>query len=1172
MSFFKIKSILLSVFVFVLFLESTATFAEDIKVERQNVCLSELEVLSSDVHGGLIWDRAYMKGSPILIAGKQYSKGLTMAPRPNGSYAVFNLDGKYKRFSAVVGVMDYCKASDGVNFVVKSDKNIQIFESGRLIPGESKVVDVDVEGCRQLRLETQPISNSMSDHAFWAEVSLVVSLLKPVSFETGEVMFEDNFEVSKPEKWQPVRGDWKISEGRYIELSDFAGDDFEMWTVSGERAWDNYSFECDVKTLDGAGSIYLGARWLGEDDHYELEFVNSGTAVNLNLMRNGERHVLEKKKNVCADGPDKRVIKLRLDVQGKSLRGFVDDQCVVWALDDTFECGKIALGGAFRQPMFDNVRVAKLNVSGNESFSTKKEIYSVEFPKTRSVFEREEKTGLIKAIVSNVGKAELKEAVLQYSIKGFQKWDVKIPILKSEEQTEVLFNLPVERMRAEDYKLKWELVSDKGIEQEGEIELTIVRRPNPNRLRVLAWGTGDSRELSEHGFTGSFMNNPRTTIQCEKSRGREGAINTYMTQVLRKEIDEALKYSLDYNIQYQYVLPAGVANREYSENIAKWYHDNFGDLPAFSGVNIYTEVESHGGTRLKDFADIEKKYESATGLKYPSELVYAFGTNGQKINDLPVDGIIADDYPAYVFYKWFWMEGDGWPGKFREVAAAFKSHDPSFLTFHDPALRMPSLKNRYEGLDLINHWHYTTRDPKNLAFTIDSMFAAAAEGQKVGHMVQLLWPATVGTPEIVQARPDIGTLKPSSYIAPSPHVVREATWISLSRPIDMLAYHGIGTVRETLGGGPYVFSNPDTYEELKLLGQKLWQPYGTLFTRLEKHQKRAAFLASTANRLFSSVQTGYLWDYAYYGNYYEAIQNAHVPTDVLFEDDIKAGALDNYDVLFLPRCEVIPRSVYEKILAFARSGKPVFADDWLVPKIPGAIKITFSDISRKIKAKDRKMKILQKARLIRSALRGRFELEYDCDSTEVIMNAAKAKGITYLFVINDKRRAGNYVGQFGNVLEEGVPQSVKVEIKSNENFVLYDMLEQNILASKRIDDKLTFNLELGPCEGRIIALYPRPISDISVSGPKEIMRNGNFKLYVDFLDKANENLPGVQPLRLSITDSGSRMNEYSGYYAGVNGKFSIEFPAALNDSTGFWKFEVEDLTSGKKATYFEDLK
>lgn len=1137
------------------------------------IYLSELSPKAADVHGGLIWDTAYAAERPMVIAGKTYKRGLTMCPHATGAHAVFPLDGKYTRFHAVVGLMDYCQQSNGVIFRIKLDKGVQVFDSGPLLAGQSQTVDVDVKGFTELRLEVDPVEGkNNSDHASWADAYLLLSSEKPVPIvNEGETLLEDHFENGNAAQWHPVRGGWSVTDGRYSELSDYGGNDFEMWTTAGEQSWDNYAFQCDVKTLDGLGSIYLASRWLGEKDHYELEFVDKGTVVNLNLMREGRRRQLASKKNVCADGPHKRAIKLRIEVQGEYLRGFVDEKLVVEAWDDTFDRGKIALGGVFRQPMFDNVKVVKLGAPAHEKDAARARVFHVKFPKARSVFQREEKTAIIEAVVSYSGKSTARKTVLQYGIGTLPKREIKIPPLKPDEETRVELKLPVERIRAGDYELTWMLISNGQAESEGILPLTVVRQPNPRRLKVFAWAGGNNRDLAEHGFTTFLLGAGTNTPECRSSHGRQGIISPYMLQVVRQQLDEGLKYGMEEYLNYSFYTPEGVTHKEYSQNISNWFRDNLADLPAFSGINIFSEVESRGSYYIKDYPDSGKRFKAATGLPLSSDFKFRSGTSGVKLKDFPVDGVIPDKYPAYVFYKWFWMEGRGWTKKFREVADAFKSWKPSILTFHDPALRMPSLKNRCKGLDMINHWHYTTHDPKNLAFMVDSLFAAAAPGQQVSHMIQLLWPVALGIPKLVETRPDVGSLAPRSWIAPSPHVVRETTWILLSRPINMLAYHGIATVKETRGSGGYLFSNPETYEELKRLAHILWKPYGPFLSRLERHPHRAAFLASTATQVLSPMQKSYLWDYIYYGRYYEALQNAHIPTDVIFEDDIIAGALDQYELLVLPRCEVLPRSVYERIVKFAKTGKTVLADDWLVPDVPGAIKLKFSDIPEKIKAAERKKKILKKAAAIRSALKERFELEYDADSPEVIMNPVKAKGITYLFVINDKRRPGNYVGQFGNILDEGVPQQVTINIKNPGHLIPYDMLDQVALPVKRDKDQISFALDLGPCGGKIIALYPRRIAHIKLSGRKKVTRKGNFKIGIDFSDETGKRLQGVQPFRLEITDGGSRINEYSGYYAAENGRRVIEFPVALNDSPGFWEFEVEDLTSGLKSSYFVDL-
>jgi len=67
-------------------------------------------------------------------------------------------------------------------------------------------------------------------------------------------------------------------------------------------------------------------------------------------------------------------------------------------------------------------------------------------------------------------------------------------------------------------------------------------------------------------------------------------------------------------------------------------------------------------------------------------------------------------------------------------------------------------------------------------------------------------------------------------------------------------------------------------------------------------------------------------------------------------------------------------------------------------------------------------------------------------------------------------------------------------------------------------------------------------------------------------DRDGVPVPGVQPLHVAISDSSSRSSSYSGYYAAVDGTFSLDVPIAINDRQGDWLVSVEDLVAGNRTS------
>lgn len=122
-------------------------------------------------------------GGPITINGKEYKKGLGVhAP----SEIVYDLDGRYSRFTSDVGVDDYMGPGTpaSIVFQVFADGE-KLFDSGLMKANtDTKKVDVNVEGVKELKLVVTDGGNGNgSDHGDWADawLSLAIDQETPTS-------------------------------------------------------------------------------------------------------------------------------------------------------------------------------------------------------------------------------------------------------------------------------------------------------------------------------------------------------------------------------------------------------------------------------------------------------------------------------------------------------------------------------------------------------------------------------------------------------------------------------------------------------------------------------------------------------------------------------------------------------------------------------------------------------------------------------------------------------------------------------------------------------------------------------------------------------------------------------------------------------------------------------
>ncbi|OHB73571.1 MAG: hypothetical protein A2V70_20635 [Planctomycetes bacterium RBG_13_63_9] len=123
-------------------------------------------------------------GQPMSIAGRVFEQGVgTHAP----SAMYVELDGKTRRFRALVGVDDETGGKGAVRFAVYGDGR-KLFDSGVAKGGDpAKPLDVDLRGVRHLTLLVTTADDGKDyDHADWAEAVFEVEGSAPKAVDAPE--------------------------------------------------------------------------------------------------------------------------------------------------------------------------------------------------------------------------------------------------------------------------------------------------------------------------------------------------------------------------------------------------------------------------------------------------------------------------------------------------------------------------------------------------------------------------------------------------------------------------------------------------------------------------------------------------------------------------------------------------------------------------------------------------------------------------------------------------------------------------------------------------------------------------------------------------------------------------------------------------------------------------
>lgn len=820
---------------------------------------------------------------------------------------------------------------------------------------------------------------------------------------------------------------------------------------------------------------------------------------------------------------------------------------------------------------------------------------SMEIISGRSVWKRMEASKPVEILCTNLRRTPLTGSALTVTFANRQEI-YPIPDLAPGKTFTAKFNINT-ALKPERYPLRarLELAAPSSYVTEQTREFQIMARV-PARMPVIMWGADptEAERLRDIGFTHCLGLSAEVGDIWAQQKVVTGKPD-YVAK-MRKMLDGALASDLGVIAS---LTPSQMPERDpkylrvdrtgkpyarvdicasmpdlpaYFENVGKSISKAYGDHPAFAAALISSEVRDASQPSF-NAVDIEN-YRKFAGADIPAEVAGRNGVDWTKLKDFPADRVIADDQPILKYYRWFWTVGDGWNALHTALSKGVKSSGRRDMwTFFDPAVRQPSISGAGGNVDVLSHWTYTYPDPQRIGLATDQLFAmseASGRHQQVMKMTQLIWyrsqtaPIKPGAPGNTVAWEDHDP--DAAYITIAPMHLREAFWTKIARPVQGIMYHGWQSLVPTDSTGAYRYTNPNTVHVLKELIHDVVEPLGPTLMQIPDERGDVAFLESFASQMFAK-RGGYGSNMSWATDVWLALQHAHVQPDILFEETLLKGGLSGRKVLVMPECDVLTKSVVARIQEWQKKGGKIVADEFLCPGLKADV--TLASFRRVKKADVDKASVLKLAQTLGAQVEALGAgPAIRVDNPEIIVHTRKYGDAIYIFVVNDRREFGNYVGQAGLVMENGLPSSGTLTLKQERGNV-YDLTKGAFVMPKRADDgTLTWPVDLAPCDGRIYMITPKPLLGIKLDVP-ETAKAGN-KASVKAMAATSEEaaIKAVIPMKVEIHDANGRAAEGSGYYAADNGLLTVDLDIAGNEDPGVWEIRVSELASGMEAVKY----
>lgn len=737
-------------------------------------------------------------------------------------------------------------------------------------------------------------------------------------------------------------------------------------------------------------------------------------------------------------------------------------------------------------------------------------------------------------------------------------------------------------------------VGQRQVRRERTGSVVIVPRPLPHRMPVVSWAGGcKPADMLDIGFTsclGGMVNarkvwDAEAPTEAQETSGIAGVLSRLdemaangltlagTLQPARDAIrfDPALgRYDRDGNlIEGDNVNGNFPRVREFCHDYGAAAGISFGDHPAFESALIHSEVRD--ASQLS-FHEVDRAaYRVATGREFPEEAQAKGGVPYAMVPQIGVDRLVDDDHPILEFYRWFWKEGDGWNGLHTATHEGLKSTSKRPIwTWFDPGVRVPSIWGSGGDVDYISQWTYSYPDPIKIGQATDELFAmhdGSPPNQDVMKMTQIIWYRTQTAPNLPEDEGDRAEWEKvapeAKFISIAPDHLKEAFWGMISRPVKGIMYHGWGSLVGELGslGGSYCMTNPETRVALTEVLHQVAEPLGATLVQVPDRPSDVALLESFTSQVFAG-RGSWGWGNSWEADMHLILQWAQLQPRIIYEEKVLRDGLDDYKVLVMPCCDVLPRSVAEQVRQFQARGGIVVADEFLAPAITPDIVIR--RYSRVREADKDKAALQELAAALRHELDDFYTRYGESSNPDVVVRLRRAGAADYLFAINDTRTFGDYVGHHKLVMEKGLATEAVLSVR-RPGATVYDLVAHQKVPTTSTADGLSIDAAFGPGEGRLFMLTDRPIAGVRVNVAPPTEQTPEYRFSVTVVDEAGAPISAVVPVEVELLDPEGRRAEPSGYYGAGEGGLAFGYEPAPNDLRGDWTLRVTELAGGAGA-------
>jgi hypothetical protein len=515
----------------------------------------------------------------------------------------------------------------------------------------------------------------------------------------------------------------------------------------------------------------------------------------------------------------------------------------------------------------------------------------------------------------------------------------------------------------------------------------------------------------------------------------------------------------------------------------------------------------------------------------------------------PPPAVMPEDYPPLKFMHWWTERGMGWWLLNNQLARWMREEGLAVTYYSD----QPEALTQFAEMDLADFWTY----PKSPEGFVARVSHASNMARLAGKPLQVM-PGTVYWDDGngLWVTDTDGKRK---VLGLSPDCLRQRLWMSVAMPSSSIGIYGLGERKTEIYDRTCDQVMADTYA--------LIQPVGTLVGGLPQEAAPVAMLDSIA---LSFTQTGAEdnWNRHWVSrNTSRCLARARLPYDWITDDQVAAGWLKRYQAVVLPGAWALPEKTHQALVAYARGGGKVIADEVLRAEIPGVQRLGIKTQNYQKESDLVEAELGGWARQVRENFPAWAQVS---PRDRVFTYTREAGAARYLFIINDHRVPGPQYERWkvefdasdgkGPLRDQGLPQEVTVSVPAG--LALYDVLAHKALSARTEKGRQTLTMQLEPGGAALIAALPQAIARLQVDLPARLTPGNQAALQVRLTDRAGKAVTGRQLVEVRITSPEGEWAGVQRYTRVENGVLTLPLRLPLTARRGEWRVTVREWLSG----------